>query len=599
MDYFKILNFDREPFSNSPDPDFFYESGQHLECLQKMELSVRLRRGLSVVIGDVGTGKTTLCRQIIRKLSADDKVETHLILDPYFSTPREFLSALAEMMSREAPHEGATDWQLNEIIKRHLFQQGVDRDRITVLIIDEGQKIPAHCLEILRELLNYETNAYKLLQVVIFAQREFQEFLDDHHNFADRINMRHDLLPLGFRETRAMIQFRLERAHGMTKGGASFSRPAVWAIYRATRGYPRKIINLCHRLTLNLIVRNRTRVTRGAVKSCTRAMFPDIRRKRKRRLALLAGGVAVVMLAALVPPVIDRLQRRHEQKPPVSMTESAPLKQKIPVITAETKEPALKAPSAHLWDVEASLPPAVAESGPKAPDGAAETKTETPVAASDPAIVNEANIGSLLLAGDAPIEAPYFPGRLTLTRDDSRASTSRGVTSPYDAPYPAEAPRFLGRLAVKRGDYLVSMIRKIYGRSNNRLLASVVQANEQLRNPDLIEVGQVIRFPAPIAAPAAGDLTACWIQVGCAATLEEAYGFIRKRSTREARIRMIPCWTKQQGLRFILVFRQRYPDKAAAEEGLNQLPEQLFSDASVIKEWEADTIFFGLPFDTM
>ncbi|MBW2333990.1 MAG: transposase, partial [Deltaproteobacteria bacterium] len=91
MDYFKILNFKKEPFSNSPDPEFFFESLEHLGCLQKLELSLRLRRGLNVVIGDVGTGKTTLCRQLIRKFSGEEKVETYLILDPYFSSPLEFL----------------------------------------------------------------------------------------------------------------------------------------------------------------------------------------------------------------------------------------------------------------------------------------------------------------------------------------------------------------------------------------------------------------------------------------------------------------------------------------------------------------------------
>jgi general secretion pathway protein A len=86
MDYFKIFNLSKEPFSNSPDPDFFSFSRGHVGCLQKIELSLRLRRGLSVVIGDVGAGKTTLCRQLIRKFAGDEKVDAHLILDPHFST---------------------------------------------------------------------------------------------------------------------------------------------------------------------------------------------------------------------------------------------------------------------------------------------------------------------------------------------------------------------------------------------------------------------------------------------------------------------------------------------------------------------------------
>ena len=74
MDYFSILNLKQEPFSNSPDPDFFFHSREHQECLQKLELSILLRRGLNVIIGDVGTGKTTLCRQLIRRFAKRDEI---------------------------------------------------------------------------------------------------------------------------------------------------------------------------------------------------------------------------------------------------------------------------------------------------------------------------------------------------------------------------------------------------------------------------------------------------------------------------------------------------------------------------------------------
>ena len=102
MDYFKLLKLKREPFSNSPDPLFFFKSREHLDCLQQLELSVRLRRGLNVVIGDVGTGKTTLCHRLIRKLDREEKLETFLILDPSFSNPLEVLSKVAGMLLGEA-----------------------------------------------------------------------------------------------------------------------------------------------------------------------------------------------------------------------------------------------------------------------------------------------------------------------------------------------------------------------------------------------------------------------------------------------------------------------------------------------------------------
>ena len=123
MDYFSILNLEKEPFSNSPDPEYFFQSQQHLSCLQKLELSIRLKRGLNVVVGEVGTGKTTLCRQLIRKFSTVTGSETHLILDPYFTTPIAFLMTVVSMLTREKPDDSVDEWQLKERIKQVIFQK--------------------------------------------------------------------------------------------------------------------------------------------------------------------------------------------------------------------------------------------------------------------------------------------------------------------------------------------------------------------------------------------------------------------------------------------------------------------------------------------
>ena len=263
MDYFKILNLEREPFGNSPAPEFFFLSTGHVDCLQRLELAIRLRRGLNVVMGDVGTGKTTLCRQLIRKFteSEDDcnEFQTHLILDPNFSTPREFLSAVAMTFRLPGAETEESEWQQKENIKKYLFQKGVDEKKTVILIIDEGQKIPYFCREILREFLNYETNENKLLQIIIFAQNEFRQILKSHANFADRVNQFYFLKPLNFRETKALIRFRLSRAGRPLEMPPLFTPLGLWAIYRATDGYPRRIITLCHQILLALIIQNEVR----------------------------------------------------------------------------------------------------------------------------------------------------------------------------------------------------------------------------------------------------------------------------------------------------------------------------------------------------
>jgi len=268
MDYFQLLRLNKEPFSNSPDPAFFYPSKQHAGCLQKLEIAIRLRRGLNVIIGDVGTGKTTLCRHIVRKFADDPNVQNYLILDPGFKNSLEFLTEVGRLFGLINEDEKPDEWEIKERIKKHLYAQGVGQDKIIAIIIDEGQKIPYFCLEILREFLNYETNDHKLLQIIIFAQKEFKSILATHANFTDRVNICHELEPLGFFDTIKKIQFRLSKASEGRVPPNIFTWPAFWAIYLATRGYPRKILHLCHLVLLGLIIQNKTRANYFLVRSC-------------------------------------------------------------------------------------------------------------------------------------------------------------------------------------------------------------------------------------------------------------------------------------------------------------------------------------------
>ena len=141
MDYFSVLNLNKEPFSNSPDPEFFYHSREHVDCLQKLELSLLLRRGLNVVIGEVGTGKTTLCRQVIRRFSQREEVDTHLVLDPHFVDANEFLITVAKMFTGKKPPKSSNNWQVKEYIKQYLYRCGVDQNRTTILIIAPDRHI--------------------------------------------------------------------------------------------------------------------------------------------------------------------------------------------------------------------------------------------------------------------------------------------------------------------------------------------------------------------------------------------------------------------------------------------------------------------------
>ena len=359
MEYYRILNLVREPFSNSPEPEFFFQSPKHVNCLQKLELAIRLRRGLSVVMGHVGTGKTTLCRHLIRQFATAneeaDAVETYLLMDPAFSTPQEFLSTLAiafgiagKRKRKSAAETDPSEWQLKEHIKTYLYKKGVDEKKIVALIIDEGQKLPDFCLEILREFLNYETNENKLLQIVIFGQEELQLTLNRLPNLADRVNLLYLLEPLNFKETRDMIRFRIAQAADPGQIPALFTWPGLSAVYLATRGYPRKIITLCHQIMLALIIRNQSRAGWLLVRSCA-ARLPETGKFWPSWQLSWISGILIVLLAVMMLVFVMPVQTNPVKKTAVARQGSqSPATQEVapqPAIPDKTALPQAVKPS--------------------------------------------------------------------------------------------------------------------------------------------------------------------------------------------------------------------------------------------------------------
>lgn len=257
MSYYGVLGLTREPFSTSPDPAFFFRSSSHLQALTRLEIAIRLRRGLSLILGDVGTGKTTLARTLLANFPQEDGFVFHMLLDPSFESEYQFLLYLARMFGLRTLYKSTLDCR--EALEDHLFQSGVTEGRTTVLMIDEGQKLSLDMLEHLRVLLNYETNEYKLLQVVIFAQMELLGRLRRIKNFMDRVALKYIINPLSEEETAEMIAFRLASA-GLPEGRELFSRAAVTAIHRFTQGYPRQIALLCHNALEALVMQDKPAV---------------------------------------------------------------------------------------------------------------------------------------------------------------------------------------------------------------------------------------------------------------------------------------------------------------------------------------------------
>lgn len=264
MSYYKLLGLEKEPFSTSPDPALFYQAKDHKAALYRLLIALRLKRGLSLVLGDVGTGKTTLSRRLYQIVSDDVTFDFHIILNPVFQSEKSLLAKLAELFQLEVPPEGLSSANYLDAIEKKLLEVNMKENKTVVILIDEAQKLERPSLEILRTLLNFETNEYKLVQIILMSQLELLPKIVGLKNFWDRISLKYMLNPLGLAEMKEMIQFRLGQA-GYKAKTPLFTEDAFEGIYAHTEGYPRRTTALCHDLLERIVMDNKGVVDQNVV----------------------------------------------------------------------------------------------------------------------------------------------------------------------------------------------------------------------------------------------------------------------------------------------------------------------------------------------
>lgn len=256
--YEQFFGLQQSPFGLTPDTSFFYANAEHQEALNVLLVALQMGEGFIKVSGEVGTGKTLICRKLLNELADDANFITAYIPNPAL-TPSALRFALASELGLKV-HRNMGQHQVMEVISSHLMQQRANGCRV-VLVIDEAQALPVECLETVRLLTNLETEKAKLLQVVLLGQPELDERLarNELRQLRQRITFSYCLKPMQANVIAGYLAHRLAVAG--YQGPALFTLPLARRLHRASAGVPRVVNVLAHKALLAAYGEGKARLT--------------------------------------------------------------------------------------------------------------------------------------------------------------------------------------------------------------------------------------------------------------------------------------------------------------------------------------------------
>ena len=263
LDYYGLTE---APFDITPNPRFLFYSAKHREAYNHLLYGIRERKGFVQLTGEVGAGKTTLCRALLSQL--DSNFSTALILNPILNAD-ELVKAIATEFGLDV--FGLDRLDTVAAINNFLLWQ-IEQGKDAVLIIDEAQNLTEELLEQVRLLSNLELDNRKLLQIVLMGQPELRDRLNSPNlrQLRQRITVRYHLAPLTQAEISQYIQHRLEISGA--KGAPRFTRPALWRIHHYTGGIPRLVNAVCDKALLAGYVNQREELDYRLVGSAIREL---------------------------------------------------------------------------------------------------------------------------------------------------------------------------------------------------------------------------------------------------------------------------------------------------------------------------------------
>jgi len=267
--YEEFYGLKEKPFSFTPDPQYLYPSQAHRTAIDSLLYGIYQRQGFMVLTGDIGTGKTTICRAILEKLNKN--VKTAVIFTSLLEEG-ELLKSILQDLGISSEAKSNKEWM--NALNNFLLQQ-LSQGKNVVLIIDEAQNLSTPVLEEIRMLSNLETGKKKMLQIVLIGQMELEQKLQSPElkQLNQRVAMRLRLLPLTRTETESYINLRLTTAGA--RRNITFSRSALNGIYEFSNGIPRLINLICDRVLLAGFINQTYHMRKKIVKKAQKSLLGE------------------------------------------------------------------------------------------------------------------------------------------------------------------------------------------------------------------------------------------------------------------------------------------------------------------------------------
>lgn len=268
--YYDFFELKENPFNVTADSNFFFSSESHAEAFSHLTFGIEQRKGIIVITGEIGTGKTTLCRALVNHF--DERTKTALILNPQFSEI-ELLQIIVHDLGIHGKFAGK--FALVSALNDFLLKEAWLGHNVAV-IIDEAQNLTPRQLESIRLLSNLETEKEKLLQIVLVGQPELQQKLrlSELRQLNQRITVRYHIQPLNAVEVADYIQHRLKLAAKSAQAleRIQFTKKALAKIYRFTEGMPRMVNILCDRALLASFVQDSYIIQEELIQDCAKEL---------------------------------------------------------------------------------------------------------------------------------------------------------------------------------------------------------------------------------------------------------------------------------------------------------------------------------------